>query len=155
VIYSLIGTAKLNGLDPEAYLREVLAHRRASDQPNRGVASVASRRRKPKLAAPRGVSRKTPPAEAPSNGSRLLAAQTLVLPALEAFIADEGQVSIGDIGPVRGAAVASNPPTMLAALIRRPAETLPQLLMRLDAAVQFALDQDCVVDEINARPSRR
>lgn len=25
-IYSLIGTAKLNGLDPEAYLREVLQH---------------------------------------------------------------------------------------------------------------------------------
>jgi transposase len=25
VVYSLIGTAKLNGLDPEAYLREVLS----------------------------------------------------------------------------------------------------------------------------------
>jgi transposase len=40
-IYSLIGTAKLNGLDPEAYLRRrAYPHRRAPDQPHRGVASV-------------------------------------------------------------------------------------------------------------------
>ena len=43
-IYSLVETAKLNGLDPEAYLREVLEpHRRSSDQPHRRVAAVEHR----------------------------------------------------------------------------------------------------------------
>ena len=41
-IYSLIGTAKLNGLDPEAVpARRARAHRRPSDQPHRRVAAVA------------------------------------------------------------------------------------------------------------------
>ena len=31
ILYSLIGTAKLNGLDPESYLRDVLT--RIADQP--------------------------------------------------------------------------------------------------------------------------
>jgi len=37
-IYSLIRTAKLNALDPEAYLRHVL--RGPSDQPYLGIASL-------------------------------------------------------------------------------------------------------------------
>ena len=46
-IYSLVETAKLNGLDPQAYLREVLdAHCRASDQPHRRAAAVEHRRSK-------------------------------------------------------------------------------------------------------------
>ena len=115
---------------------------------------MASQRRKPKPVAASRVGQTTVPAEVPSKSSRPLVAETLVLSALEAFIADDGQISIGDIGPVRGAAVASDPHTMLAALIRRPSETLPQLLMRLDAAVQLALDHDCFVDEINDGPSK-
>ena len=35
-IYSLLGSAKLNGIDPEAYLTTVLRHCRSSNQPDRG-----------------------------------------------------------------------------------------------------------------------
>jgi hypothetical protein len=34
-LYSLIGSAKLNGLDPELYLRTVSAGRQTSHQPHR------------------------------------------------------------------------------------------------------------------------
>jgi transposase len=43
-IYSLVETAKLNGLDREGYLREVLTpHRRPSHQPHRRTAAVEHR----------------------------------------------------------------------------------------------------------------
>ena len=44
-IYSLIGSAKLNGIDPEAYLREVLTHRRPSHQPHRRTPALEARLR--------------------------------------------------------------------------------------------------------------
>jgi len=114
---------------------------------------MASHRRKPKP-APSRVGQTAGPPEVPPKSARPLVAKPLALSTLEAFIADEGQISIGDIGPVRGAAVASDPDHMLAALIRRSGETLPQLLMRLDAAVQLALEHECLIDEINNGPSK-
>ncbi len=39
---------------------------------------------------------------------------------------------------------------MFAALVRRPDETLQQLLERLDQVVQLALEDDVFTDEINA-----
>ena len=106
---------------------------------------MASRRRKPNPAAPRGVSA-TP---ATSAGQ--------FLPNLEEFVIHgEGQIAIGAIKPIACAAIANDGHNMLAALVRRPDETLRQLLERLDRAVQLALEDDVFTDEINApAPSSR
>jgi hypothetical protein len=100
---------------------------------------VASRSRKP-----------TPP---PPRRVRAVSAATAgsFLPMLEDFVlSGEGQVSIGSIGPIACAAIASDDHNMLAALMRRPDETLQQLLERLDRAVQLALEDEIFTDEINA-----
>lgn len=75
---------------------------------------------------------------------------TAPFPTLEDFVLHgEGQISIGEIGPIGCAAVASDPHTMLAALQRRKDESLMQLLHRLETALSRALDDDEFTDEIN------
>jgi hypothetical protein len=99
---------------------------------------VASRSRKPAPPPPRRV-RAVPAATAGS-----------FLPTLENFLlSGEGQVSVGSIGPIPCAAIANDEHNMLAALMRRPDETLQQLLERLDRAVQLALEDEIFTDEIN------
>ena len=72
-------------------------------------------------------------------------------PTLEGFIRDcGGEVSIGKLGPVECAAVASDEDTMYVALKGRRGETLMQLLARLDQALGPAIDDQLFVDEINA-----
>jgi len=74
---------------------------------------VASRRRKSKPSAPSGV-RATP---ATTAGQ--------FLPNLEEFvILGDGQIAIGAIRPIPCAAIANDEHNMLAALVRRPDETL-------------------------------
>lgn len=117
---------------------------------------MQSRRRKPKPASTRRVSDASARRSVPSEASRPSAAEGLYLPTLEAFLeGDDAQFSIGTIGPIPCAAVANDEHNMLAALVRRPGETLQQLLERLDAAVQLAMEQDIFTDEINPPLSRR
>jgi hypothetical protein len=75
---------------------------------------------------------------------------TCPFPNLEEFVLrGGGQISVGEIGPIQCAAVASDDHNMLAALQRRKTETLMQLLQRLDAALLRALEYDEFTDEIN------
>jgi hypothetical protein len=66
------------------------------------------------------------------------------------IIHGDGQIAIGAIRPIACAAIANDDHNMLAALVRRPDETLQQLLERLDQAVQLALENEVFTDEINA-----
>ena len=71
---------------------------------------------------------------------------------LEALLDHGGQIMLGTVRPIIGAAVAHDGKQTLAMLKRRPDESVPQLLQRLDQAVYTALDTGHRVDEIN-RPN--
>jgi hypothetical protein len=66
------------------------------------------------------------------------------------LIDNGGNLSIGQIPPVRCAAVAADEGNMLAALLRRDGESLIDLLDRLDEAVGKAFDEEIYTDEINS-----
>ena len=63
---------------------------------------------------------------------------------------NEGQVSIGSIGPCSCVAVATDEHNQLAALVKRPNESLGELLLRLDEALEKAWEEEVFTDEINA-----
>jgi hypothetical protein len=68
---------------------------------------------------------------------------------IDTLVKGNGDITIGRVGPVRCAAVASDGDQMLAALVRRSRESLEDLLARLDAAIGDAWENDVFVDEIN------
>jgi len=65
------------------------------------------------------------------------------------LISNGGHISLGAVGPVECAAVASDESDCLAMLQRRDGESLYQLLTRLDAAIARAWDAGEFADEIN------
>ena len=71
------------------------------------------------------------------------------LPNITDLIDSGGQISVGGIGPIKCAAVANDDDICYAMLQRRPGETLQQLLERLDAAIDTAMQTQEMIDEIN------
>jgi len=65
------------------------------------------------------------------------------------LIENEGELSIGRVGPYPCAAVAADEHNQLAAVVKMPGESIGSLLQRLDKAVQKAWDEEVFTDEIN------
>jgi hypothetical protein len=72
---------------------------------------------------------------------------------IQAVIDGGGQIMLGSVAPINGAAVAHDGKQTLAMLRRRPNEAIPDLLTRLDAAIATAQSTGSRVDEINTASS--
>jgi len=68
---------------------------------------------------------------------------------IEELIDNYGEITIGRVGSVRCGATACNETDCLAMLVRRPDESLEDLLARLDSAIEDAIKHEVFVDEIN------
>ena len=68
---------------------------------------------------------------------------------VEALINGCGQITIGRLHPFDCVAIANDESSSLAMLVRRPGESLGDLLQRLDAAIEAAYEYDEFIDEVN------
>ncbi len=60
-----------------------------------------------------------------------------------------GHITIGSVAPIERAAIAVTGQELVATLVRREAESIPELLGRLDEAIGNALNRGIVTNEIN------
>jgi hypothetical protein len=77
------------------------------------------------------------------------------LPNIEFLIDGNGEITIGAIASIPCAATAADEDQCLAMLVRRDGETLGQLLIRLDRAVEITAEDEAFIDEINNGPDDR
>ena len=77
------------------------------------------------------------------------------LPNIESLINGEGEITIGQLGPFTCTATANDECQALAMLVRHNDETLEQLLMRLEMAVEKAVEEQIFIAEINNGPDGR
>ena len=107
-------------------------------------------RKRARRSSPGGLGRSLPSAP----GANVL--QAMSSPAwvhIQALIESGGQIMIGSIAPIQGAAVAHDGSKTLVMLRRRPGEAIQELLARLDVAIATAKSTGSRVDEINVKSS--
>jgi len=66
----------------------------------------------------------------------------------ELLVRSGGQIMLGYVAPIEGAAVATAEQTLFAALVRREGESVNALLQRLDEAIGAAFHQGVLTNEI-------
>lgn len=71
---------------------------------------------------------------------------------IEALIENRGQITIGCVLPFECVAIANDEHNTVASLVRKPNESVPELLERLDMAIEAAYEHDEIIDEVNDRP---
>jgi hypothetical protein len=69
-------------------------------------------------------------------------------PHIAKLLANAGHITIGNIAPVEGAAVAATAHTLFATILRRPQESFEELLQRLDHAIGLALNEGTRTNEL-------
>ena len=75
---------------------------------------------------------------------------------IQAFLDDSrGQITIGEIPPIRSAALAAEGKKVRVALVRRDRETVAELLLRLEAALGKVVADNAVIDEVLPEIKRR
>ncbi len=85
-----------------------------------------------------------------------LSSRTAALDNLQAFLDDtRGQITIGEIPPIRRAALAAEGKKARVALVCRDDETISELLQRLDASLGKAMAENTVIDEVLPEIKRR
>jgi len=68
---------------------------------------------------------------------------------IQAFLDDtHGQITIGEIPPIRCAALAAQGKNPRVSLVALPNETVPELLQRLDAALAGFIASGTITDEV-------
>jgi hypothetical protein len=75
---------------------------------------------------------------------------------IQAFLDDSrGQITIGEIPPIRSAALAAEGKKVRVALVRRDNESVAELLLRLDSSLGKAIAENTIVDEVLPEIQRR